>query len=397
MQSDIPLITSTKHTRTGAVRRCDAGAKSFWVTSMNRRHFLSQTTLGSAALLSASRPLRSSAPERKLGIALVGLGNYSTNQLAPALQQTEFCRLAGIVTGTPAKAETWMQQYNIPKQNIYNYETFDQIRNNPAIDVVYIVLPNSMHKEFTIRAAKAGKHVICEKPMGLNVRECEEMIAACQKAGVKLSVGYRLYFEPHHLEMRRLGTSKELGTVKMMETALGFSMADARSWRLDKAMGGGGAIMDLGVYAIQGARRTIGEDPVAVTAQGFVRDNSVFKGIYESMFFQMEFPGGAISNSTTTYTSYVDRLYATTGYQWFGLQPAFNATGARGDSIRGKIELPTLGYQQIRQMDAFARNILDGTEPLASGEEGMKDLRIIEAIVRSADTGKRVEIDWKRM
>jgi predicted dehydrogenase len=365
---------------------------------MDRRLFITQAALGTSALLAAqASPLVTATDTRKLGIALVGLGTYSTLQLAPALQHTERCRLAGIVTGTPSKEQEWMHKYSIPKENVYDYQTFDRIANNPDIDIVYVVLPNSMHAEYVIRAAKAGKHVICEKPMALNVRECEQMIQACRQAGVMLSVGYRLYFEPHHLEVRRLAQSKEMGTVKLMETALGFSMADPKSWRLNKQTGGGGAIMDLGVYAVQGARRTIGEDPIAVTAQGFVRDKTVFKDIYESMFFQMEFPGGAISSSTTTYTSYVDRLYATTGYQWFGLQPAFNATGARGDSSKGKIELATPPFQQIRQMDAFAANVIDKTEPIASGAEGLKDLRIIQAIVQAADTGRRVEIDWKRV
>ncbi|ARK10057.1 Gfo/Idh/MocA family oxidoreductase [Fibrella sp. ES10-3-2-2] len=364
---------------------------------MNRRLFMTQAALGASALANANAsPLFHTADTRKLGIALVGLGTYSNVQLGPALQHTERCRLAGIVTGTPAKAQEWMQKYNVAKENIYDYQTFDRIADNPNIDIVYVVLPNSMHAEYVIRAARAGKHVICEKPMGLNVGECEQMVQACKKAGVKLSVGYRLYFEPHHLEIRRLAQSKELGTVKLMETALGFSMANPNSWRLNKQMGGGGAIMDLGVYAIQGARRTIGEDPIAVTAQGFVRDKTVFKDIYESMFFQMEFPGGALSNSTTTYTSYVDRLHATTGHEWFGLQPAFNATGAKGDSSKGKIDLATPPFQQIRQMDAFAASIIDNTEPIASAAEGIKDLRIIDAIVRSADTGRRIEIDWKR-
>ncbi|MFN8355754.1 MAG: Gfo/Idh/MocA family oxidoreductase [Spirosomataceae bacterium] len=331
---------------------------------------------------------------KKLGVALVGLGNYSTNQLAPALQLTQYCRLAGIVTGSPDKAKVWMEKYQIPSQNVYNYQNFDDIKNNPDIDIVYVVLPNSMHHEFTIRAAKAGKHVICEKPLALNPQQAKEMIAACQQAKVRFSVGYRLYFEPHHLEVRRLGVEKVLGAVKMMETSLGFSMADPTSWRLNKQLGGGGAIMDLGVYAIQGARRTIGEDPVRVTAQAYVRDTAVFKGIYETVQFQMEFPGGAISNSTTTYTSYVDRLYATTGYQWFGLQPSFNATGAKGESSEGKIEFQTPPFQQIRQMDDFADCILNNKPSVATPEEGLKDLQIIEAILKAAQTGKHADVNY---
>jgi predicted dehydrogenase len=146
--------------------------------------------------------------DSKLGIALVGLGNYAGGQLAPALLQTINCYLAGIVTGTPSKIPVWKEKYNIPDQNIYNYETFDSIKDNPDIDIVYVVLPNSMHAEYTIRAAKAGKHVICEKPMALNIEDCDKMIAACKQAGKSLSIGYRLHFEPYNLEMVRLGTKK---------------------------------------------------------------------------------------------------------------------------------------------------------------------------------------------
>lgn len=372
----------------------DANYSSSNSKIMQRRQFLAQSTLATAALLTPASLLCNVPDNRPLGIALVGLGNYATNQLAPALQQTKNCRLAGIVTGSPEKAATWKAKYNIPDKNIYNYETFDRIRDNPDIDIVYVVLPNSMHAEYTIRAARAGKHVICEKPMALNVRECEQMIAACAEAKVQLGIGYRLYYEPHHLEMRRLGTEKPLGAVKTVESSLGFSMANPESWRLNKAMGGGGAIMDLGVYCIQGARRTVGELPIAVTAQGYVRDTKVFKDIYEMVMFQMEFPGGAVSNSTTTYSSYVDRLYATTDYRWFGLQPSYNATGAKGESSEAPIDYKTPDFQQIAQMDAFAQNVRDNTTPEASGLEGWTDLKIIEAIVLAAQKGKRVELKW---
>jgi predicted dehydrogenase len=360
----------------------------------SRREFIQKLSVGAGAILLSEKAQSQIKEGKKLGVALVGLGNYSTNQLAPALLQTNLCRLAGIVTGTPEKAEKWSKQYNMPKENIYNYQNFDDIKNNPDIDIVYVVLPNAMHAEFTIRAAKAGKHVICEKPMALNVKECEAMIKACQEAKVQLSIGYRLYFEPHHLEMRRLGTEKVYGEVKMMESSLGFAMADPKIWRLDKNLGGGGAIMDLGVYCIQGVRRTLNQLPFAVTAQGFVRDEAVFKGIYEMVMFQMEFPSGAISNSTTTYTSYIDRLYATTGYRWFSLAPSYNATGAKGSSSEGEISFKTPQFQQIAQIDDFANCILNNKKSAASGEEGMIDLKIIEAIKRSADTGKKIKLQW---
>lgn len=365
---------------------------------LHRRDFLQKLAIGSGALTIPGLPRGLLREDKPLGIALVGLGNYATNQLAPALQHTQKCRLAGIVTGTPEKAKTWSEKYRIPGKNIYNYQNFDNIKNNPDIDIVYIVLPNSMHAEYSIRAAKAGKHVICEKPMAMNVQECEAMIRACAENRVQLSIGYRLYFEPHHLEMRRLGTQKVYGAVKILESSLGFSMANPKVWRLNKAMGGGGAIMDLGVYCIQGARRTLGELPESVTAQGFVLDKVVFKDIYEGMTFQMNFPGGAVSNSTTTYSSYVDRLYATTGGNWFELNPAYNATGASGrfsdDKIRS-FELKTKPFQQIDQMDDFADCILSKRKSSASGEEGLIDLKIIEAIKQAADLGRKVNLVWK--
>ncbi len=182
-----------------------------------RRDFLQQMSISTAGLLLPHYKVNNFFTEpKKLGIALVGLGNYSNIQLAPALLETEYCKLAGIVTGTPDKIPIWTQKYNIPKQNVYNYDNFDSIKDNPDIDIVYVVLPNSMHADFTSRAAKAGKHVICEKPMAMNVKECEAMIEACKAANVMLSVGYRLYFEPHHLEMRRLATEKAYGGVKMI-------------------------------------------------------------------------------------------------------------------------------------------------------------------------------------
>ena len=359
-----------------------------------RRDFIQNMTLGAGVLLSQPNIEYLFKPKEKLGIALVGLGNYSMRQLAPALLETEHCRLAGIVTGSPTKIPEWCEKYNIAKQNVYNYQNFDDIRNNPDIDIIYVVLPNSMHAEYTIRAAKAGKHVICEKPMAMNVVECEQMIKACKEAKVMLSVGYRLYFEPHHLEMRRLGMDKVYGNIRMMESGLGYNMADPTSWRLNKKMGGGGAIMDLGIYCVQGIRRTLNELPTEVTAQGFKINKDLFKDIYETMMFQMTFPSGAISNSTTTYTSFIDKLYATTGSERFGISPAFTATGAKTMDFAVKINMESPKYQQIKQMDAFAQNISNKTQILASGEEGLVDMKIIEAIKQAADTGKSVKMTW---
>ena len=162
------------------------GASALSLPALGHAH--APFTRDPASGLYARNVAETGQPGRKLGIALVGLGGYSKGRLAPALQETQYCRLAGIVTGTPSKADEWMKQYNIPKANVYDYKTFDRIADNKDIDVVYVVLPNSMHEEYVVRAAQAGKHVICEKPMAIFPKACQNMIDACKKANKQLAL-----------------------------------------------------------------------------------------------------------------------------------------------------------------------------------------------------------------
>jgi predicted dehydrogenase len=358
-----------------------------------RRKFITTLGAGSALLMLPAIPTFSEpffADNKKLGIALVGLGRYATYQLAPALQETLNCYLSGIVTGTPAKAERWKQRYNIPDKNIYNYENFDEITGNKSIDVVYVVLPNSMHYEFVIRAAKAGKHVFCEKPMALSVKECEEMIEACKKAGVRLFVGYRLHTEPHHkaaMKFRTEGSSNML----YVQSEFGFKIGDPTQWRLKKSLAGGGAMMDLGIYAIQAARYSMGKEPFSVTAQEYKTDYKKFSEVDETITWQMEFPGGHISNSYTSYSTPANRFYISTENRWFTLFPAFNYIGIKGSTNKGELNLPQIN-QQAAQMDTFSKCIIDNTESDASGKEGLKDLKVIEAVYKSIESGSKVKV-----
>ena len=176
---------------------------------------------------------------KKLNIALCGLGRYA-NIMARGFESSEYCNLAGIITGTPEKEKKWKEQYNIPDKNIYNYQNFDSIKDNKDIDLVYVILPNSMHKEYTIRAAEAGKHVIVEKPMALSEKDCREMIDACSRAGVQLAVGYRLHYEPYNMEIKRLGQEKVFGDVRLIEVSLGYSLegTDPSDWHLNHELAG---------------------------------------------------------------------------------------------------------------------------------------------------------------
>jgi len=181
------------------------------MSKFSRRDFVAHTAALSAVPLMASsigEVMAKSAPKKQLGFALCGLGTLSTGQLGPALQQTKYAKLTGIVTGTPAKAKTWKEKYNIPDKNIYNYDNMHEMLKNPDIDVVYVVTPNALHARDTIVAAKAGKHVFCEKPMEVSVEKCQQMIDACKQADRMLGIAYRCQFEAHHLECMRIAREK---------------------------------------------------------------------------------------------------------------------------------------------------------------------------------------------
>ncbi len=331
--------------------------------------------------------------QKKLGIALVGLGGYAGGQLAPALQQTGHCYLAGIVTGTPSKIDTWQSKYGIPGGNVYNYQNFDSIKDNPGIDIVYVVLPNSMHAEYVIRAAKAGKHVICEKPMAITVEDCDKMIAACNEAGKMLSIGYRLHFEPYNLEMVRLGTKKIYGNIKRVNAGFGFPIGDPTQWRLNKKLAGGGPLEDVGIYCIQGICYTTGLVPVAVTAQeGPKTDKVKFKDVEQSLSWQMEMPGGLICEGKASYADGMNYLRAEAENGVFELTSAYNYSGQKGNTPEGSMDLPKVN-QQAGQMDDFAQAIRDHRPTPVPGAMGKRDVKIIQAIYKAMETGKRVEID----
>jgi predicted dehydrogenase len=361
----------------------------------SRRSFIKDISFGAAALTPALSYLRACTfrkPKDKLGVALVGLGGYSTSQLAPALQQTENCYLAAIVTGTPAKEKLWADKYNIPKKNIYNYQNFDDISANQDIDIVYVVLPVSMHKEFTIRAAQAGKHVISEKPMAITSGDCEQMISACRKAGKKLSIGYRLRFDPFNREMMRLGQQKVYGKPFQIDCANGFVYKDdPNAWRLKKAMAGGGGLMDMGIYCIQAARYVTGEEPVYVTAREEKTKWDLFKEVDETVFFDLEFPSGCIAKGTSSFNMDVSSLQVKAEKGEFGLSHAYWYSGEEGQTPSGPMNFPKIN-QQVFQIDDFADCIMRNKNTIVPGEMGLQDIRIVEAIYRSVASGKKEKI-----
>jgi predicted dehydrogenase len=333
--------------------------------------------------------------KNKLGVALVGLGNYATGQLAPALLQTTHCYLAGIVTGTPAKAASYKAQYNISDKNSYTYENFDSIKDNSDIDIVYVALPNSLHAAYTIRAAQAGKHVICEKPMALTLAECDAMIAACKEAGKFLSIGYRLHFDPHHADMIRMGMQKEYGKIKKIVSQF-LQPSTKGEWRLNKQIAGGGPLMDLGIYSLQAVMYITGMEPVAVTAQTYpVSDKEKFIDIEETLDWQMEMPDGIIAECRTSYSGSANTIRVEAESGWFELDPAFYYSGLKGRTASGKIIEYAPLSQQAEQLDGIALAIKEGKPSIVPGEMGRKDLKIIEAIYEAMKKGKRITIKNK--
>ena len=328
-----------------------------------------------------------------LGVALVGLGNLSTNQIAPALQKTKHCKLAGIVTGTPAKAAQWQAKYNLPSRSVYDYASMDRMRDNPDIDIVYVVTPNSLHGEHTVKAARAGKHVFCEKPMEVNTARCEEMIAACKTAGRKLGIAYRCQYEPHHLECVRLAKERVFGRTLMIEAGFGFPIGDPSQWRLNKPLSGGGPVMDVGIYCLQTARMITGEEPTHVSALAVKTDPVKFRSVEETVTFQLTFPGGVIADCRTTFKMPgVNRfsVYAERGS--FGMEPAYNYGGNRGfRSDRNPLQFDQVD-QFATEMDDFARCIMTGEKSRVPGEEGLRDVRIMMAIYEAARTGRTIEV-----
>jgi glucose-fructose oxidoreductase len=360
---------------------------------MRRRKFILQAATGLAGVISAQAFPSFIIPQtkKKLGVALVGLGYYSTDLLAPALQLTERCYLAGIVTGTPAKAEKWKKQFNLPDKNIYNYSNFDSIANNPDIDVIYVVLPPSMHAEYSIRAANAGKHVWCEKPMAMTATECQQMIDACNKNKTKLSIGYRLHHEPNTKRIMQFANEQTYGKVTKVQVAAGYYETRTNHWKQIKKLGGG-VMYDMGVYPLNAARYSAGLEPIAVTARTSTTRPEIYKEVEEIVNFDLDFPGGATAACEATFGKNVNELRVTCSKGGYELIPFQIYSGVQGVTSNGTKLVAVKGNQQARQMDDDALSIMNNSAVLVPGEEGLKDIRVVEAIYRSAAENKKIAI-----
>ncbi|WP_426490957.1 Gfo/Idh/MocA family protein [Hymenobacter sp. 102] len=377
----------------------------------SRRHFLRQAGLGAALAAvagpAAALPLAEISSttqyddQKKLGFAIVGLGKFAQEQMMPAFKDCKHARITALVSGSPDKAKKLAAEYGVDAKNIYNYQNFDSIKDNPAVDVVYIVLPVGLHAEYTIRAAKAGKHVLCEKPMANTEKECQQMIEACQKAGKKLMIAYRAQYEPFNLEAIARIRKGELGKV-MQITADHGRIVDptgdqADTWRVQKKLAGGGSLMDLGIYSLNATRYLTGEEPVEVTALEMSdQADPRFKEVEDRIHFTLRFPSGILATCTSSYSTEGVKRYRVFGQKaWLDLDPATDyyehkmVIGDKDGQQQPKIKE---GNQFAAELDHMAECVLQNKTPKTPGEEGLKDIRLIMAIYEAARTGKKVKV-----
>jgi glucose-fructose oxidoreductase len=360
---------------------------------LSRRQFLGCGSAGMALLNLAQPATGQTSANRKLGVALCGLGNYARGQLGPALKITQNCELRGVVTGSLEKGAVWAKESGFPAKNVYHYDTLERLAENADIDIVYVVTPNALHAPHVIAAAGAKKHVICEKPMAVSVAECDAMIAACRANHVMLSIGYRLQFEPHYDVLKRHARERDWGAFTRMSGAHSFILSRPQ-WRAERKLAGGGPLMDIGIYPIQAACIAADGTPVAVWARERPKQRpEFFRDVEESIDWTMGFAGGARGAFSTSYNDNDNNFRAEAANGWIELDPAYSYSGLKAVTRAGPLNLEVPPSQQAVQMDDFARCVRDGLATRVPGEMGRRDMAIIEAVYASAaQGGKRIEV-----
>jgi predicted dehydrogenase len=370
---------------------------------MNRREFITATVgLAAPAILGfpyVARAAKSDFAEQraqgKLGVALLGLGGFSSATIAPELPFAKNVYFAGVVTGNPqTKGKSFAQQYKFPEKNIYTYEQIPQLADNPDIDIVHVVTPNGLHLAHTVAALKAGKHVICEKPMATNSADCQAMIDAAHQAGRYLAIDYRLHFEPHHLEMMRLASARVYGNVKRIVSEFSWARGNSKPWLLDKSLAGGGAMFDTGVYSVQAGCYIAGSNPTAVTASPSTVDAGYPPGIEEVMQVTFEYPGAITHEGTASYREFKEVFTVEAEKGTFAcVKSAFSQSSGGKPSVK-KLLLPDGSYFEAPNPlqlavfhDRFAEAIRSKKPFRCPGEMGLRDIKIMEAIYRSVANG----------
>ncbi|HMF54506.1 MAG TPA: Gfo/Idh/MocA family oxidoreductase [Edaphobacter sp.] len=361
--------------------------------AISRREFSKLSAFGLATHILSSPLLGQSVP-KKIGYCIIGLGRIADHHMR-GIAQSSTSTITALVSGHRDKAERIAAQHSVPKSSIYSYEEMDRIRENKAIDAVIVCLPNSMHAEYTSRSAKAGKHVLCEKPMAISVAEAEQMISACKAANVKLMIAYRLHHEPLTLKTIKLIRDGAIGKVEAIDSANGFNIGP-NEWRSTHTLGGGGPLMDVGIYSLNASRYLTGEEPVSFTAVATTPDqDGRFQGVEENLSWTMKFPSGVVASCVTTYGASMPGYYKVFGSKgWlevdeFGYEGLHLTASYRKDRSTSPTKIDETNpepdpKQFTRQVDHLSRCILEDRTPATAGEEGLKDMQHIQSIYKAA-------------
>jgi predicted dehydrogenase len=342
-------------------------------------------------------------PEQRVGFAVVGLGRLALEQVLPAFARSMKAKPVALVSGSPDKLQTVAAQYGIAAGSCYSYDNFDQIRDNPEVKVVYIVLPNAMHRLFCERAAKAGKHVLTEKPMSVSSADGKAMVAACARAGVKLMVAYRIQYEPYNrraMELVRSGSNGRLIAYSGINTQT-VAEDGALQWRHKKAMAGGGSLFDIGLYCLNTARFLTGEEPVEIFAASYSPPGDPrFAEVEETISFMLRFPSHTIANCLASYGGRDDKhqrlnlekiaVDMPNAFQYEGQQ--LLVVGRQDDATSENRLVIEPKNQFAAEIDHMADCVMHDRKPYTPGEEGVQDHLLMEAIYRSVAEGRPVKL-----
>ncbi len=331
--------------------------------------------------------------DKRVGFAVVGLGRLTLEEIVPAFGESKKAKLVALVSGSAEKMKAVGDAHDIKPEARYTYDQFDRIAANPDVHVVYIVLPNALHHEFTLRAAAAKKHVLCEKPMAVSSLEAHEMVTACATANVKLMIAYRCQYEKANRHLAELAATEKHGPLKLVEAVNAQNQGDPAQWRLKKALAGGGSLPDIGLYCLNTVRALTREEPIEIEARAWSTPNDPrFTEVEEAVTWLMRFPSGVQATCATHYGVHkAQTMIAHTPGASMLLENAFAYRGQRLKISRTENGKDIEETSQIRAMNQFALEldhmadcVLTGRTPRTPGEEGLQDQLLMEAIYRSA-------------
>jgi predicted dehydrogenase len=339
--------------------------------------------------MSAQSQSPSPGPRRKIRYAVVGLGHIAQVAVLPAFAHArENSELAALVSGDPVKREELGRRYGVSRA--CGYDQYEECLRSGDVDAVYIALPNSMHREYAERAADAGMHVLCEKPMAVTEEECEAMLRAARRNGVRLMIAYRLHFEQANLEAIEVVRSGRIGEPRLFDAAFTMHVADGNI-RLERRMGGG-TLYDIGIYCINAARNLFRDEPVEVLAACAGRRGDV----EETASCVLRFPGERLASFTCSFGAGKVSTYQIVGTRGdLRLDPAFEYAGTLRHrlTVGGHVEERAFEKrdQFAPELVYFSSCVLEGRDPEPGGEEGLADVLLIRALYESARTGKPVK------